>query len=262
MRNRIAIYFLNLSDKVLFCRISFIYFLLANEQNLCYNILKAVFAFDIFSLEKTLMTQIVLNKQLGTKWFTFYAKVRPWLSCVTLLTLLLDFFRYPEVYFSSFWFVLYLLLGIAQPILAIIVFTKSGRDYEDFVNFVRYVLIFEVVYMVYESAVEQYLETLNLGLSVITAAIVAVVGYFLWYHLNIKYFEKRMLKYNPSGVEIDIDSLFASSGKTFQSETHNSYDAYSSNADNTQNKVHFCKNCGQKLPEDANFCTNCGTKIS
>ena len=72
------------------------------------------------------MGELQMNKQLGTKWFTFYTKVRPWLACLMIFSTLGDFFQYPDVYLSRWWLLLYLLGAIAQPILCIIVAVKSS----------------------------------------------------------------------------------------------------------------------------------------
>ncbi len=48
------------------------------------------------------MDNIKMNRQLGTKWFTFYTKVRPWLACLTAITVIADFMQYQEIY-TSYW---------------------------------------------------------------------------------------------------------------------------------------------------------------
>ena len=42
------------------------------------------------------MNDLHMNRTLGTKWFTFYTKVRPWFACVTALRTVFDFLQYVE----------------------------------------------------------------------------------------------------------------------------------------------------------------------
>ena len=139
------------------------------------------------------MDDLKMNRQLGTKWFTFYTKVRPWLSCLGAIGVLGDFMEYQEVYLSYWWMMIYFLSSIAQSVLSIMVFIKSKEDYEDFVRFVKGVLIFETINISYELSVEQYIQNeFKDGYALLIGVITLVLGYFLWYRLNMKYFQKRI----------------------------------------------------------------------
>ena len=151
------------------------------------------------------MGETKMNKQLGTKWFTFYTKIRPWLACLTSLTVIVDFFQYTDVYFSYWWLMLYLITGIVQPVLAVMVLTKSEGDYGDFVRFVKGVLIFETINIAYQAGVKQYITDFKLGMALLMTLIIFVIGYFLWYRLNIRYFENRILSEEPETVAYDIN---------------------------------------------------------
>ena len=224
------------------------------------------------------MGETKMNRQLGTKWFTFYVKVRPWIAFLTSLTIIVDFFQYVDVYFGYWWMLLYFLAGVAQPVLAIMVFVKSGDDYADFVRFVNGVLIFETINMAYQQGVQQYIKSFDFVTSFIIALIILVVEYFLWYRLNIKYFKKRILIEEAETVNHDFNAAFTPPQNSDQNEfsqTDSNYNVYGSdirlqteekkevvgNAESDPPKVQFCRNCGNKLPEDALFCTKCGTKI-
>ena len=91
-----------------------------------------------------------MNKQLGTKWFTFYTKVRPWLAWLMVFSTIGDFMQYPDVYLTNWWLLLCFLAAITQPILCIAVAVKSSGDYASFVRFVKGVLLFETINMAYE----------------------------------------------------------------------------------------------------------------
>lgn len=139
------------------------------------------------------MNNLKMNRQLGTKWFTFYTKVRPWLACISVFSVIADFILYREVYTNYWWMSVYFLAALAQPVLCIMVFIKSQGDYEHFVRFVKGVLLFETINMAYEQTVKQYIQNkFNLGVSLIIGFISLLLGYFVWYRLNMKYFKKRI----------------------------------------------------------------------
>ena len=224
------------------------------------------------------MNETKMNRQLGTKWFTFYAKVRPWPVCFTALSLLVDFFQYIDLYFSFWWMFLYFASGITQSVLAIIVFIKSKGDYEDFVRFVKGVLIFEISNMAYQQAVLQYIEDFEIGTAIMIALIILVVGYFLWYRLNIKYFERRILKETPDAVDLGFGSTSSPNQDSDPNTPSNTYGAHEMDGNDVEcqsvneitdpnnsysvlTKAQFCRKCGSKLPEEALFCTKCGTKV-
>lgn len=137
------------------------------------------------------------NRELGIKWFTFYTKVRPWLTCLSSLSIIRDFFEYADVYFDYWWMVLYFLASLAQPVLAIMVFAKSKGNYEDFVGFIGKPLILETTYIAYQAGVQAYAQSFEIGPAIIIVVSIFVAGYFLWYRLNMRYFKKRIKKEGP-----------------------------------------------------------------
>ncbi len=225
------------------------------------------------------MGETKMNRQLGTKWFTFYTKVRPWLACLMSLTIIVDFFQYMDVYFSYWWMLLYFIAGVAQPVLAIMVFAKSGGDYGDFVRFVKGVLIFETVIMAYGQGVQQYIENgLDLGIALVVFLVILIVAYFLWYRLNIKYFEKRILREESEAVTYDFSAVSRPPQISDPNEvrkTYGNYNVYGSDVkiqtedkkENTEvetpasHKVQFCRKFGNKLANDSIFCNKCGTRV-
>ena len=68
-----------------------------------------------------------------------------------------------HVYFSYWWMLLYFITGIAQPVLAIMVFAKSEGNYKNFVRFVNGVLIFETISMAYQQGVQRYIKDFEIG---------------------------------------------------------------------------------------------------
>lgn len=194
------------------------------------------------------MDNIKMNRQLGTKWFTFYTKVRPWLACLTAITVIADFMQYQEIYTSYWWMMVYFLAALVQPVLCIMVFVKSQGDYEDFVRFVKGVLWFETINMAYGQAVKQYIQNeLNIGVALIVGAIILVLGYFIWYRLNMKYFKKRILVATNAYVPIEINT-----NQSVQQGEDLMADA---------DRIRFCRKCGEKLIHNSRFCRKCGTEI-
>ena len=157
-----------------------------------------------------------MNRQLGTKWFTFYTKVRPCIASIISLSAIVDVILYAELYFSYWWMTLYLLVGLAQPILSIVVALKSNNEnYADFVRFVKGVLFFEVIAIAYSQGVQQYIRSELIFSSAFGIFIVLlVIGYFLWYRLNVKYFEKRLLKDSLDIPPSHLDFVFEENTKT------------------------------------------------
>ena len=190
------------------------------------------------------MDKTHMNRSLGTKWFTFYTKIRPWFACLTTLIVVSDFLQYVEFYTSYWWMMLYFATSVIQVILAVMVFVKSKGDYIDFVRFVKAVLLFETISVAYDEGVQQYIQYgFEFGHAFIIALIIFLVGYFVWYRLNVKYFEKRIIT------------------------THYVADSYEKATYATEkiimesNKISFCRKCGEKLLDNSKFCQKCGTGI-
>ena len=189
-----------------------------------------------------------MNRQLGTKWFTFYTKVRPWTACLFAIPVIVDFIQYQEIYISYWWMMVYFLAALVQPVLCIMVFVKSQGDYEDFVRFVKGVLWFETINMAYAQAVKQYIQKeLNIGVALVVGAIIFVLGYLIWYRLNMKYFKKRLL--------VVTNDYFPNEANTNQ--------FVNQNEDLTVDtgRIRFCRKCGEKLIDNSRFCRKCGTEI-
>lgn len=190
------------------------------------------------------MDSLFMDRSRGTKWFTFYTKVRPWFACLASLTVITDFFQYVEVYTSYWWMMLYFLGAVAQPVLSIMVFAKSRGDYRAFVPFVKGVLIYETIYMAYSQAVQQYIQNgFDIGIALICGIIILVIAFFVWYRLNIKYFNKRLIKaeYTPGNFDETPNNIQYEGGEG--------------------NKTTFCRKCGNRLLDGSMFCDKCGTEV-
>ena len=194
------------------------------------------------------MDNLKMNRQLGTKWFTFYTKVRPWFACITALSVVGDFMQYQEVYTSHWWMMVYFFAALIQPVLCIMVFVKSQGDYEDFVRFVKGVLGFETINMAYGQAVQQYIKNeFDIGVALVVSAIILVLGYFVWYRLNMKYFKKRII--------VATNDYFPHEANTNQFVYQN--EELTVDTD----RIRFCRKCGEKLIDNSRFCRKCGTEI-
>ncbi len=192
------------------------------------------------------MDNLKMNRQLGTKWFTFYTKVRPWFACIAALSVVGDFMQYQEVYTSYWWMMVYFLTSLVQPVLCIIVFVKSQGDYEDFVRFANGVLLFETVNMAYGQAVQQYIQNeFDVGVALIIGVIILVLGYFIWYRLNMKYFKKRINVITNEYLHEDPNHI-----TEFKEEPITDTD-----------RIRFCRKCGEKVLDNSRFCRKCGAEV-
>lgn len=219
------------------------------------------------------MNNTQTNRPLGMKWFTFYTKVRPWLACLVSLTTITDFVQYTDVYLNTWWLLVSFLAALLQPILSIIVFSKSSENYIDFIHFVKGVLLFEVINLAYQQGVKQYIYyDFQLDMAMLAFFIALVVGYFVWYRLNIKYFEKRICQMVPDYFVYGPDHIteckfcsyrdrkhFNTCPKCGMYAKHNVYLSPDTSYENDE--VRFCRKCGEKLIESGKFCCKCGTEI-
>ena len=195
------------------------------------------------------MDNFHMNTSLGTAWFTFYTKIRPWFACLISFSIIIDFFEYIEVYSSYWWMMLSFISSITQSVFAIMVFVKSRGDYIDFVRFVKGVLLFETINVAYQQAVQQYINSsFEISSALVIFAIILILAYFVWYRLNVKYFEKRILVSSNLNTEIT---------NNYQPDTYTH--PHTQTSDNLN--VCFCRKCGQKLACDSSFCSRCGTKV-
>ena len=181
------------------------------------------------------MEEIKMNRLLGTKWFTFYTKVRPCFACLAIFSVIADFIQYTNIYLNNWWMLLSFAISIAGVILCILVAIKSRGDYLGFVRFVKGVLLFETLEMTYQFGINLYIKSaFNIGVTFITSLFILLFYYSLWYRLNVKYFEKRILTYSDSCYDIE-------------SET---------------NKARFCIRCGNQLMPEDNFCYRCDSIVT
>lgn len=214
-----------------------------------------------------------MNKQLGTKWFTFYTKVRPWFACITALSVVGDFMQYQEVYTSYWWMMVYFIAALVQPVLCIIVFVKSQGDYEDFVRFVKGVLLFETINMAYGQAVQQYIQNeFDIGVALVVGVIILLLGYFIWYRLNMKYFKKRINVITNDYLPDDPNRMTECKSCGYRDKNFfnacprcgqyaKQYVYLNEEPIVDTDRIRFCRKCGEKLIDNSRFCRKCGTEI-
>lgn len=154
------------------------------------------------------MEQTTMDQTLGTKWFKFYTKVRPWLACFSALVVLFDFIEYTDTYLNHWWLLLHLAVAVACPVLGFMVAKRAKGDYKAFVGFVKKVLAFETVQLAYQQAITQYVETFDITIAVLVFGVILLLGYLLWYKLNVKYFEKRI----PAPAAAEEAGIYSAQG--------------------------------------------------
>ena len=206
------------------------------------------------------MENITINKQMGLKWFNFFTKVRPFVHFIACLFIVIEVSMDPQLYLGSFFMLIYVLGTIVQCVLVEISSIKAREEnYGDFVAFVKKSLIYEIVFVAYANGIDYYY---NYGLiyALIIALNVLVVYYFLWYRLNVKYFEKRMVVEGPAKTrktetkaeEQDLDDEY---------DDEYDDDDYDSDDDLSDTSARCCYVCGLELDEDDVFCERCGTRV-
>lgn len=200
------------------------------------------------------MGKTTINKQLGTKWFTFYTKIHPWFVCLFTLPIITDFMEYIDFYTGYWWSIFYVVANVVRPVLRMIVFGKSldmTRDYAKFVTFVKFTLIYEVLNFAYTIACNVYImEGAEEGFSgtvCLVFLLVVFVAYFAWFELNARYFEKR-IRY----IELEEETNVIPQKNVMVEKAYESKGAHA---------ISFCRKCGAKIPKYSRFCGQCGTEI-
>ena len=130
-----------------------------------------------------------MNRQLGTKWFTFYTKVRPCIVYFSTFLVVLNFLIDPTIYTSNLLMMISFLGQIEHCILSFIVLALScGENYENFVRFVKGVLLYEAIFTSFTIGIEQK----NIAEFIFVGSIAFVFGYFVYYKQSMKYFTRRL----------------------------------------------------------------------
>jgi len=161
---------------------------------------------------------------------------------------------------------IYFASAIAQPILSIIVWVKSSDDYVEFVSFVKGVLLFETISIAYNQGVYQYFDNgFEIPTAVVSFIIVFAAGFFLWYRLNVKYFEKRIINEPSDSAQQTFKGVTECKSCGFKSTIPfnncpkcGDYVYTKKEVSNTSNTALFCRKCGARLFNDSRFCHKCG----
>lgn len=150
------------------------------------------------------MYYFIMDPDRGKKWFTFYTRIRPWLAvalagvsvfCLFVILVVPDYFTYP------FWAFLGHSLRIVHAAFCVVIFAKSFGDYFDLVRHIKGLLIFEMIYYPLTNVIDQMVSGESLIVALFIGVIIAVPFYFLWYRLNFKYFDSRLICTNPPSKE-------------------------------------------------------------
>ncbi|MBO5797761.1 MAG: hypothetical protein J6R77_05380 [Clostridia bacterium] len=114
-----------------------------------------------------------MNREMGTKWFVFYTKWRPWISCISIVATIGNFVQQIEIYKTYWWLSLSLVVALVQTALLFAVMVKAEGDYRRFVPFVKKVLFFETMAIAYNQGVQSYI---NSSFNIAEALFVSGVG--------------------------------------------------------------------------------------
>ena len=192
------------------------------------------------------MKIISMNKDMGTKWFTFYTKIRPWFAYLSALITIYDCSIRSNLYFNNLFFFLYFLIcAIGQPILFALISIKSEETYGDFIRIIKPALIFEVCFTAYQLCISQSSIT-NGRISPIVLVIITIVLLF-WYKINLFYFKKRVITEDVESIDLEEAILEdTNEQEEIQDEECN---------------INYCTKCGKELFCGDLYCSQCGTKI-
>ena len=217
---------------------------------------------------------------LGMRWYKFYAKIRPIIACILFLL-------YAFAYFDTFAVLMnFTLVGPLTAILTIIAIVSSiayfilnvmlavkaseyqadnlGAIPDELFKFIRAFLIFETIYNTYTYSLGQYYNYGKDFMSVAIATLLAaLLYYFVWYRLNIRYFKRR---HAPASFALERTPTI-SSVETIENPAEvapvDEATVREGNAVATDiPQIKFCRKCGSRLIEGAHFCNQCGTEVT
>lgn len=136
----------------------------------------------------------------GMKWFNFFTKVRPWLSLVmtalfwgssseTILSMI-DIERIGTGLFLLN--LIYLVSHLCNAFLQMVLLSKAKKKTDDLFAFIHGILIYDILFATYSYAIGQFYQGTEVVVLLIVSAISITTGYFVWYRVNVRYFQKRM----------------------------------------------------------------------
>ena len=147
---------------------------------------------------------IVIPRQLGMKWFMFFARILPCIICsleatghLLILCNLKQTLSNPAVLFD-------IPCSLALVALQTLLFVKSFKDFAAFVKFTPIALVGYVFLLILrELIVTDFSSPSNAITTIFVVVILGLLGYFLWYRLNMRYFNKRLYVYFPLEMNIN-----------------------------------------------------------
>ena len=131
------------------------------------------------------------NQILGISWLKFFCFWRPWIAFVlTALSImsLIGYGDFEKIYLSSIWGILLLGTTLVDSILLVILFFMARKRDSRTINFIGWILLFEIVSYAYGSSIQQ---SQSMEDFIWLFIIMIVIDYFIWYRTNMKYFNKR-----------------------------------------------------------------------
>ena len=193
------------------------------------------------------------SKYIGFGWLKFFCFWRPWISFGTTVLLILNLIGYDEyrtIYFGSIFGYISLGLLLIGITTMLIVFFMAKKRSSDTIEAIDWALKIEIIEFAYAGAL-QY--AVNLTYFFILFVILCIIYYFLWYKLNMKYFEKREFWFNSNCEPDDINNNYIEEPE----EEHNINSYKKQNKKVINKKTIYCKKCGGKLNQEKK-CTKCG----
>ena len=212
------------------------------------------------------MENITLNREKGLKWFYFFTKVRPVLYFFSCIMVIIEISMNPQLYLGNIFMLVYVVATLVQCVLVEFSAIKSSEDnYGDFVRFVKKVLLVEIFCSAYSTgALSYFVYNSQLIYSLLAALNNLIVLYFLWYRLNVRYFEKRMLVEEPITTRLRPKKVKEEEIEEYYDEDEDYLDDEidsDSDYELSEESKRSCYVCGLELDEDDVFCQRCGTRV-
>ena len=133
-----------------------------------------------------------MSEKIGMKWFNFFTKWRPWISFVFTLLIIINLMGYTEyrmAYFGNIFLFIGLIGTFINTILGLILFFRVKKQKANNFNFIKRILIFETIFMSYQSAISSNSQTIDE--LIVMGIIMLLITYFVYYKNSVKYFYKR-----------------------------------------------------------------------
>lgn len=133
------------------------------------------------------------EKKLGMKWFNFFTVIVPIITIFEIIFIAISLFdaEYRSENFANMWLVGLQLFNYIELGMSLVLYFLTKKKCKHTPTYIHVLLIVVLFNVVYSSAVlESMINNSNYAVFILSF-ISLLIGLFLWYFPNLKYFEKR-----------------------------------------------------------------------